>query len=190
MRVPRCSLRARGGSSPCSPCSPPSGGCAWLRVAPVPAPRGAALALRCAPRRPERVGTRGVPTLNPWPPARVEQGVEQESKRATKPVPGQRACPRPATGTPSSPRQSAWTEDAAWPATGFEEPTWCRSRRAVMPRPETTATTTKLPTAVLRRRNLLRLASIRPCSSSKFPLTPAPLCAWPSMLAAAPIREG
>ena len=51
-----------------------------LRVAPVPAPRGAALALRCAPGRPERVGTRGVPTLNPWPPARVEQGAGKEGE--------------------------------------------------------------------------------------------------------------
>ena len=34
-------------------------GCAWLRVAPLPALR-AALALRCAPCRPEGVGTRGV----------------------------------------------------------------------------------------------------------------------------------
>ena len=53
-----------------------------LRVAPVPAPSGAALALRCAPRRPEGVGTRGVPTINPWPPARVEQGAGQGSKQA------------------------------------------------------------------------------------------------------------
>lgn len=34
-------------------------GCAWLRVAPLPALR-AALALRCAPCRPESVGARGV----------------------------------------------------------------------------------------------------------------------------------
>ena len=60
----------------------PARGCAWLRVAPVPAPSGAALALRCAPRRPGRVGTRGVPTINPWPPARVEQGAAQGSKQA------------------------------------------------------------------------------------------------------------
>lgn len=87
------------------------------------------------------------------------------------------------------PRQSAWTEDAAWPATGPERPTWCQSRAAA-PRPETTASRTKLPMAVLRRRDRLRRASIRPCSSSKLPLTPPPLFACPSMLAAAPIREG
>ena len=34
---------------------------------------------------------------------------------------------------------------------------------------------TRLPTATSRTRDLLCLASIRPCSSSKFPLTPAPL---------------
>jgi len=32
-----------------------------VRVAPVPAPRAAALALRCVPRRREGVGTKGVP---------------------------------------------------------------------------------------------------------------------------------
>ena len=62
--MPRCSLRARGGSSPCSPCSPPSGGCAWLRVAPVPAPSGAALALRCAPWRPGRRRDEGCPAAS------------------------------------------------------------------------------------------------------------------------------
>ncbi len=39
-----------------------SGGCAWLRAGPVPAPSGAALALRCAPQPPEGVGTKGIPT--------------------------------------------------------------------------------------------------------------------------------
>jgi len=62
--------------------APEAGRCAWLRVAPVPAPSGAALALRCAPWPPEGVGTRGVPTLNPWPPARVEQEAGQGSKQA------------------------------------------------------------------------------------------------------------
>jgi len=176
--MPRCSLRARGGSSPCSPCSPPSGGCAWLRVAPVPAPSGAALALRCAPRRPERVGTRGVPTLNPWPPARVEQGAGQGSQQARE------------QGTPGRLRQSAWTEDAAWPATGLQGPTRCRTRTTAKPRPEAMVARTRLPTAVLWRQDRLRRASIRPCNSSKLPLTSAPLFACPSMLAAAPIREG
>ncbi len=56
--------------------------------------------------------------------------------------------------------------------------------------PEATATTIRLLTAALRRRDLFRLASIRPCSSSKFPLTPAPRFARLSMLAAAPSMEG
>jgi len=73
----------------------------------------------------------------------------------------------------NKPRQSAWTEDAGWLAMGSEGPTWCQSRTAA-PRPETAATRTRLPTAVLRRRDRLRRACIRPCSSSKLPLTPAP----------------
>jgi len=54
---------------------------------------------------------------------------------------------------------------------------------------EATAATTRLLTAVLRRRDLLRLASILPCSSSKFPFTPTPHFARISMLAAAPSME-
>jgi len=41
--------------------APEAGRCAWLRAAPVPAPSGAALALRCAPCRMVGVGTKGVP---------------------------------------------------------------------------------------------------------------------------------
>ena len=37
-----------------------------LRVAAVPAPRGAALDRPCAPWRPESVGTEGVPRLRPF----------------------------------------------------------------------------------------------------------------------------
>jgi len=76
--VPRCSLRARGGSSPCSPCSPPRGGCAWLRAGPVPAPSGAALALRCAPQPPGGVGARNAPRHRPRL-RQVEQGTGQEA---------------------------------------------------------------------------------------------------------------
>lgn len=65
---PWCSERSRGGSSPCSPCSPPSGGCAWLRAGPVPALR-TALDRPCAPRPPEGVGTKGVPRLRPGAPS-------------------------------------------------------------------------------------------------------------------------
>ena len=60
-QVPWCSLRARGGSSPCSPCSARNRACAWLRAGPVPMPSGIALALRCAPGRIGGVGTKGVP---------------------------------------------------------------------------------------------------------------------------------
>ena len=80
--VPRCSLRARGGSSPCSPCSARSRACAWLRVAPVPAPSGAALALRCAPWRPGRRRTKGVP------PQRRQEGLP--ARRRTKGLGGKK----------------------------------------------------------------------------------------------------
>ena len=54
-RLPRCSVRARGGSSPCSPCSPPTAavrGSARLRCRAAPA-----LALPCAPVPPVGVAT-------------------------------------------------------------------------------------------------------------------------------------
>ena len=75
LRLPRCSDRARGGSSPCSPCSPPRGGCAWLRVAPVPArKRRAALALSSAPVPPEAMAP-GVPFKPALPPAAGSGGA-------------------------------------------------------------------------------------------------------------------
>ncbi len=79
--MPRCSLRSRGGSSPCSPCSPPRGGSARVRVAPVPAPNGAALDLRCAPQPLKSVGTKGVPPRRLWLPARVEQRAAREANQ-------------------------------------------------------------------------------------------------------------
>jgi len=99
-------------------------------------------------------------------------------------------CRRPLTRQRTRLCQSVWTWGVAEPAINLQEPACCQSRTAAKPRPETTATRTRLPTAALRRRSLLCLASIFPCSSSKFPLTPDPLFVWPSMLAAAPIAEG
>jgi hypothetical protein len=114
--VPRCSLRARGGSSPCSPCSARNRACAWLRVAPVPAPSGAALALRCAPRRPGRRRDEGRPDASTprgpagpapnkglgkkearWRPLPAHPGHSMARKRARSAVQGPQRISRPPT---------------------------------------------------------------------------------------------
>jgi hypothetical protein len=89
--VPRCSLRARGGSSPCSRPKPGAArGCARL---PVPAPSGAALALRCAPCRVGGVGTKGVPPQR-RPRGPAGSGVEQRAdKREGDPLDSPPSCP-------------------------------------------------------------------------------------------------
>lgn len=93
-------------------------------------------------------------------------------------------------GTPNRSRQPAWMTNPAWLATGFQEPACCHSGTAARPRLEATIARTRPPTALLRERDRLCRASMRPRRSLKSSLTLPPLFACPSMLVAAPIREG
>ena len=73
VRVPRCSLRARGGSSPCSPCSARSRACAWLRVA-------------------ARGSGPGAKRRRPCPPLRAVATWKASGRRASRRIDAKRAC--------------------------------------------------------------------------------------------------
>ena len=79
-RMPRCSLRARGGSSPCSPCSPK--GCAWLCAAPVPASGRPCPPLRAvADAGASGQGASRLSTRCAFQAPRVEQGAVRRGRR-------------------------------------------------------------------------------------------------------------
>jgi len=82
--VPRCSLRARGGSSPCSPCSP-----SGLRVAARGSGPGLRPPLPCAARRGGRrgVGTGAVPTFNPQEAPSRRPGSNRSLDKRPHPYP-------------------------------------------------------------------------------------------------------
>ena len=179
--VPRCSLRARGGSSPCSPCSRPQAGAA-RGCARVRSRRQTAPPLPSAARRGVLDGSgRGASrhsTLGLRPGS--NKGLDKKANRLGRKAAQSRAGGSglggrelPSAGTPNRSRQPAWMTDPARLATGPQEPACCQSGTAARPKPEATATRTRLPTALIRKRDRLRLAS-RLCSSFKSPLTPVP----------------
>ena len=102
---------------------------------------------------------------------------------------GSACCGLPSAGPPNRSRQPAWMTASAWLAIGFQEPGRCHSGTAASARPEAMAARTRPPTALLRERDRLCRASIRPRRSLKSSLTPAPFLPVPMSVAALTVES-